>query len=216
MKKVDSYFERNLMKERLIDMYQLATLKEIHKESISDIQELVNYYAELKKYKAFYMSLLKTCGVDFNNEKTIEVGVGPIDSVLKDYYATIVTPYYGLFKRGQGKTYEGSYVVNNGDIEMLSPTIRKFEVETTPLDIGLGRLYLTHNIHHMHDIRSWYKLSNSNRVVIGAYGFNSDKDKVDKIKALKEFASNLEDCTYNSGVAGNYYCEAVQGRTKGK
>jgi hypothetical protein len=135
MKKVDSYFERNLMKERLIDMYQLATLKEIHKESISDIQELVNYYAELKKYKAFYMSLLKTCGVDFNNEKTIEVGVGPIDSVLKDYYATIVTPYYGLFKRGQGKTYEGSYVVNNGDIDAKLANLIKVNPKCISLEL---------------------------------------------------------------------------------
>ena len=215
-KKYDSYFEKNLMKGKLIDMYQSATGKEFHRESISDIQELVNYYASLDEFKSFYRCLLSAWGVDFNSEDVVEVGVGPIDSLLKDSYATIVSPYYGLFNKRQGKTYEGSYVVNNGEIEMIAPTLRKFEVETTPLDIGKGRVYLTHNIVHPHDIRSWYKLSNRNRVVVGAYGLSSDKDRVEKIKAIRKFASELEDCTYNSGLVGKYYCETVQGRAKGR
>ena len=206
--------DRVFYKKKLLDLYNSATGEEVNFSNISDIHKMVEYFYKLDLMKEYYKDVLDSLNVKYDDEKSIEVGVGPVDAIFTGDKTTIVTPYKGLFQERNGKTYEGSYVVRDGEIEMIEKSKRKFELETSPLEIGKGRIYLTHNIIHPLDLNSWFKLSKNNPVVVGIYGFQTDLDKDKKKTILKEFARRLDDVSYNSGSFGNCYCEAISSKPK--
>ena len=208
--------DREIYKQRLIQLYESSTGRKVNRDNLSDIQRVVYYFHELHLLKKYYKRLLDTFNVDYNQEKVVEVGVGPVDSIFSKDNTTIVSPYIGLFPKRSGKTYEGSYVVNNGEIEMLEKSKRKFEVETSPLELDIGRVYITNNIIDPYSLNSLYKLSPRNRIVVGAYGLYNDCDRTKKRELLRKFGKNLDEYTYNSSTGENGYFEIVQGRAKSK
>ena len=206
--------DRLFYKQRLMDLYNSATGEESDFSKIANIHKMVEYFHKLDLMKDYYKDLLDSLGVKYDDEAAIEVGVGPVDSVFKDNKTTVVTPYQRLFPKRDGKTYEGSYIVRDGNIEMLDHSKRKFEVESTPLDISQGRIYLTQNIIQANSLNSWFKLAKDNSVVVGCYGFQTDLDKEKKKRIVGEFARRLDNVSYNSGSFGNCYFEAISSKPK--
>ena len=82
------------------------------------------------------------------------------------------------------------------------------------LSIGKGRVYLTQNVLHSCSLNSWYKLDRSDSIVVGIYGLQTDYDKDKKREILRKFADQLDQYSYNSGIFGNYYCEAIATKPK--
>lgn len=204
-------------KNRLISIFQSAKDIEINKKDITDIQRVVDYYYRLESMRVAYRKFVKEAGVDFDKETAVEVGVGPIDSVFLNDQTTIVTPYKGTFSERKGKVFEGQYVVRNGDIEMLDRAQRKFEIETTPLEIAKGRLYLTQNLLTRFEYNSWLKLAKDNAIAVGVYGLKTDCDKSKKSELLREFARNVEGgASYLYGGDENGYFEVVQSKPRSR
>ena len=179
-------------KTKLVNLYESATGKTIDRRNIHDIQNIIKYYIHLNEVKDMYKDFLVYNDVDINSKKTVEIDVGVLDSVLKDNGATIVTPYEKQFKDREGLVFIGAHFVKDGDIEMISHPSRKFEIDTAPLEIGKGRVYLTQNLLKKNLLNSYRLLSmnKDNRVVVGVYGFLSDRNMNDKMKMLEDFAED--------------------------
>ena len=163
-------------------------------------EDLKEYFEGMKYERRHYLELLRTLGVNYNEETTIEVGKGNLDSAVEIYNASIVTPYVGLFEGRRAPVYEGSYKIVDDDIVM----------GTGPLPIPQGRIYITHNMYNPSCIRGWINLVKNNDIVIGVYGREEDKDKDYKIGHVENIASLLDNGTYNHGTIDGYYFAAVR------
>lgn len=177
-------------KSRLLDIYKSATKEEVDRRNIKDIERVIKYFVKLEEVKDMYRDFLLYSDVDIDSKNTVEIDVGVVDSVLKDNGATIITPYCGQFKDRKGLVYEGAHFVRNGEIEMVTSSARKFEIETAPLEIGKGRVYLTQNLLKKSQLNSYKLLSQNenNRVVLGVYGFERALDMEERLTNLEEFA----------------------------
>jgi len=174
-------------------------------------EDLDGYFEELAKEKGHYLELLRTLDVNYNDEHTIEVGKGNIDSVVTDYNASIVTPYEGVFEERKAPIYVGKYAVIDGEIMMATnkdSKIQSFE----ELPITGGRIYITHNMYEPKCIKNWLDLVRRDDVVIGVFGNILDKDMDYKIGHVRNIASILDNCTYNLGTIDGHYFAAVRAR----
>ena len=175
-------------------------------------KEFSEYISELYSHKDDYIRLLHSLGVYTNDEKTVEVGKGPLDSVVLDTKATIVTNFPNVLDLRDGKTYQGVHTIHKGDIYMLR--IADTGIEYESLDIGNGRVYMTHNMYHKSETGEWYQLVRDNDVLIGAYGKESDLDKDKKIRKIIDRFDAIGDSYCNYGTVDGYYFYAQKSRHK--
>jgi hypothetical protein len=173
-------------------------------------KKFADYISLMHSHKTEYIRLLHTLGVYTDDEKTVEVGKGPFDSVAIDTKSTIITPYQGMFEKRNGKTYEGSHIIHLGDIYMISNNDGKITYEE--LDIDYGRVYMTHNMYHKAATGSWYELVRDNDVVIGVYGKETDKDMDSKIRKVIERFEEIGESYSNYGTSEGYYYYAQKSK----
>ena len=174
--------------------------------------EFSEYISELYSHKDDYIRLLHSLGVYTNDEKTVEVGKGPLDSVVLDTKSTIVTGFSKPLDSREGKTYQGVHTIRKGDIYMLRIGDRGLEYER--LDIEPGRIYMTHNMYHKSETSEWYQLVRENEVLIGAYGREADFDKESKIRKIIDRFDTIGDSYCNYGTVDGYYFYAQKSKHK--
>ena len=173
-------------------------------------REFTDYIQEMYSHRNEYIRLLHTLNVYTDDERTVEVGKGPLDSAVIDTKSTIVTPVYNLFEEREGKTFEGTSIIHNGDICM-----KKID-GIEELDIASGRVYMTHNMYHFRNTEGWYQLTYGNDVLIGAYGRIIDNDKDKKIKKINERFNEIGNAFVNHGIVDDYYYYAMKSKPKTK
>jgi len=177
-------------------------------------EEFLYYIKGLNDHKESYVELISTLGVSPDNERVVELGKGPNDSVVKDTTATIVTPFTGLFGEREGLTFEGDYIAFDGDIFMAHNT--KMGPILKPLAIAPGRVYMTHNMYDSFSTCGWFSLVRNNDVLIGTYGNETDKDKDKKIRNIIDTFAEIGPSTYNYGSSDHYYFYAQKSKAKKK
>ncbi len=155
-----------------------------------------------------YCSFLDNVGFEyFDNKKTAEVGKGSLDSIVKHYKPTIITPFRDNFYVDDiDKVIVSNFTVYAGE-PYLVDLDNKLDIKECPFDI-----YMTHNPYSPEKIMDWEELHNSKNkgIIVGVYGKNYDSDKPNKLKLITDFASRLDDdVTQSYETDGECYFYAI-------
>ncbi len=204
--------DRKEYEDALFSQYMSARgIKGLSREDRYVREDLDGYFTELANERGHYLELLRTLDVNYNDENTIEVGKGNVDSVVADYNASIITPYGGLFEGRKAPVYEGRYAVIDGEIMMARGKDSKSQT-FEELPITGGRIYITHNMYEPKCIKNWLELVTRDDVVIGVFGAIQDRDMSYKLNHVRNIASILDNGTYNLGTIDGHYFAAVRAR----
>ena len=207
---MEEKFEEKYIK-KIIKQYKKAKgIEKFDMYDAKDMRALSDYIGEMSSHVDDYIKLLHTLDVHLDDERTVEVGKGPFDSVVAKKRATIVSLYAALFDERNGLIFGGYPVVSNGDIALSYVKDSTDNVEE--LDIAKGRLYMTHNMYSHKEANDWFELTKNNQVLIGVFGDESDKDREDKIQAVRARFDEIGAAYSNYGVRDHYYFYAMKSK----
>ena len=154
-----------------------------------------------------FIFLLNEMNINIEDYTTAEIGKTSFDSIGKNYYTTIITPYvYGfeqntrLIESEFKVDYQGNPKISNdkGNLELI-------------------QRYMMYNPYDEECFKNWDDLHNSGKnIIVGVYGNVSDKDRVQKCALMSYFGYSLfnnyeiEETTIN-----DTYCKVLaSNRTK--
>ena len=188
----------------LIEQFKRAKgIKIVNTKSKEFIESFQYWLKEQERAKKDYLKLLKSLGVDYDKETSIEVGKGNEDSVFLPFKTTIVSPYMDESTDREGLTLSNDTKVSGSELAILEDGIYK------SIPVSNGRIYLTQNVYHEGFLTNWHFLARNDQVVVGVFGKTTDRDMMEKIKSVKSFSSKLTDFVYNYGDMYDTYCYAV-------
>lgn len=164
-----------------------------------------DFKAELNKYitvreeiQYHYLDLFDDMEINvYHNPKVAEVGKGKKDTVTAYGDSVILSPYADEVE------CKGIKVKTKIDASELLTYANLYELTT----------FITQNPYNENDVNELLKLANryNYNIIIGVYGFTSDKDKDSKIKSLREFANKSYYAPFEDGYEDSdygYYCHA--------
>lgn len=174
-------------------------IKKIDVNSEMFKQEFIIWIDQMQKISKGYIELLEMLNIDFNNRNTAEIGKGKYDSIVLNNRSTImITPYINEKVDNPVACYQ--FVVSDYRPAIIYDNRTRF--------INIENI-ITHNPYSRDNIYNWRKLHNSNscNITIGIYGNKNDKDRLNKIKMLRDFSNELQS---NFNIDGydykdNYY-----------
>ncbi len=180
---------------RTIDLFDKQFWAEF-KSWISERQEMGKIYIELLKHMGFS---------EFDSSSCAETNKGLLDTVVKDYSTTIITPYFGSFQKeiDEERIVKGYMSIVSGFPVLFSDGFRGTEIP------GINS-YMTQNPYSPLFIQDWDKLHRSGRynIIVGAYGKVYDKDKDQKAKMISDLIRKIgtSDIVCDSfGYGDDYY-----------
>ena len=185
--------------ERISKQYQDATgVRTIDFSSKQFFDEFKSWVSERQEMGKMYIELLKYMGFsEFDSSYCAETNKGLLDTVVKDYSTTIITPYFESFlkKIDEERIVKGYMSIVSG-FPVLSPDgIRGTEIT------GINS-YMTQNPYSPLHIQGWDKLHKSGRynIIVGAYGKVYDIDKYQKEKMISKLVERIDssDIVYDS------------------
>lgn len=170
------------------------------------LREFSNWVDERQLLSKNFVYLLFQMGIDISNYNTAEIGKTSFDSIGKNHYTTIITPYAFGFDRRKDFIESPFVVTNNGNI-IISKSKEQLEAI---------RQYMTHNPYNEESIKNWDKLHNNGKnIVLGIFGRPNDKDIYKKIMMLEKF-KELLDNNYIEEETSVYdtYCKIIASNRK--
>ena len=154
------------------------------KELWSEFNEWLN---ERKKIAKEYKTILDFLELDYNTNKTAEIGKGVFDTIVSNNnLTTIITPYTYYFDPQKRKN------IIKGNLKIVSEKYPRKDI-SMERKIDDINCFITQNPYTKKDIEifnqlySFYKYN----IIIGIYGKNDDKDKEIKIIKLKELKEKI-------------------------
>ena len=193
----------------LIMQYKLATgTKNIDiasKEFMSNFTSWVNSRSVIGKE---YICFLQSMKFNFNTLQCAEIGKGNLDSLVKNYDTTIISPYSNTFKDvNDDRIICGNIKVNNDDI-LLTEINETIQTELK-LPTYLFHTYMTQNPYLPLNIENWENIHNfrNANIIVGVYGSTKDNDIESKINQIRKLKENINDSYLeNYEVSnGNYF-----------
>ena len=205
----------------LRDQFVEATgVKNVDSSSASFISEFSDWIEERQKIGSNYLELLRHMRDEIepvNSSKTLEIGKGKHDSIVKRLHTTIVTPYIeGLEHLNEERVIKGDIVLF-GDRPVLIKhlSVRDSEAMLLPRDAVL----MTQNPYSPAYIKNWANIHNSgnNDIIVGIYGNINDKDRGAKAKQLEAVIEQLDEpFIQQQMLVYDTYCWAVASKRKVK
>lgn len=180
------------MKENMKPLFkQFCAAYGIKKVDYNDtklINAFQEWYMEEKYHQdIFYDKTLKDMRLDFNNQRTVEVGKTIFDSIVLPYETKIVTPYGDGFE----KLNERVIVANLKFYGNFPTFVQENDHMTHAIPVDLYQMFMTQNPYSRKEITNWNKFPFQD-VIVGAYGDVNDCDRQDKMRLMDEFYSNLD------------------------
>ena len=149
--------------------------------------DFIPWLLELEKIGGNYTEFLKYLDLPFDDYYCAEIGKSFLDSVVKNYKTTIITPNIDGFSNiDNTRIINGQFEIINSKPTILLPDGNsKYDGRIQTL--SSIRTYMTQNPYRQHDIANFAKLHNSNEasIILGVYGSVHDHDIEDKIIQLR-------------------------------
>ena len=172
-----------------------------------------------------YIGLLEYMKLyDESKENAAEVGKGKYDSVVLPYDTGIITPYSkGIKVDDTDRIIPTNFMVkSNGEIILFKS--HKSKVKTlsfNQFEDYRGITFMTQNPYTALNIKNWEHIPNSGNydIIVGVYGNVRDKDKNQKLNALRELRDKLQFGYREDGAVWNddyYYVIASDSKLKEK
>lgn len=190
---------KEYMKNLVMQYVNSTGTKNIDINSENFIQEFKSWLSLIIKLSDGYIELLKFLNVDYNSLTMAEVGKGKYDSIVLNNGSTImITPYI--------KEKINNPLVSH---QFVSLKGRPFIIcKDKPKIIKIGNI-MTQNPYSEASIHDFNLLHDMNEcdITVGVYGENTDKDKEQKLKMLKNFSEKLVRESRMDGYEfnGNYF-----------
>lgn len=144
---------------------------------------------EYKKYLENYI------GISLDNERLIELGKGNIDSIVGDN-SIVVSPYAHTFN----DLYRSNSTIVFDDDNVY------FNMNDENILIDRADMIMCNNPYMYHVMSTLEKLYNRDyNIMVGVYGKEYDKNKIAKIKILKEFLRNKDRLEYHYNTSDDNY-----------
>ncbi|MBQ3468435.1 MAG: hypothetical protein IJH18_00030 [Bacilli bacterium] len=205
----------------LRDQFVEATgVKNVDPTSSLFISEFSDWIEKRQRIGSNYLELLRHMRDEIepvNSAKTLEIGKGKYDSIVKRLRTTIVTPYTeGLEHLNEDRVIKGDIALF-GDRPVLIKhlSVRDSEAILLPRDTVL----MTQNPYSPACIMNWTNIHNSgnNDIIVGIYGSINDKDRGAKAKQLEAFIERLDEPFVQQQIlVYDTYCWAVASKRRGK
>lgn len=188
----------------LYKQYCESVGKSYDKYKLMTDNEFIAYLSLLKKQVSSYKKYLKYLGLSLNSDTTIELNKGKYDTLGEDA-VTIVSP----FAETVGYRNSELIVCENAPFIVMGPSI----YSAYNCD-----LFLTHNPFNGETVGNLTELHNSGtNVCIGVYGKNSDKNKEEKIKMLRNCEEEMYyGCEFHYDTEGDDYYSCIKSEGKVK
>ena len=155
--------------------------------SDSSIQnEIISWIVERSKIGKYYINYLDYNDIRFADKDCAEVGKGELDTVVRPFETSIITPYKEKIDGiDDERVYSAKMLVHKG-----SPYLYRGQ-KVIKLEPFIFSSFMTQN---SDNIDGWVDLHNSGeyRIIIGAYGLTTDKDAEVKIKKLEEYRDKMK------------------------
>ena len=164
----------------LISQFKSATgTKNIDVKSETFISDFRNWIKSRQDISQNYLSMLDYMGLQKIIEPTTaEVEKGKLDTIVKPFDTTIITPYSeGLIVPDKSRIITSEFIVHNG-----MPVLYKVNgmniTEAKPISSDSTLTFMTQNPYMEANIKNWEQLHNSGEsdIIVGVYGSIYDKD----------------------------------------
>lgn len=157
-------------------------------ELLRELKDWLNYRKEIGKE---YIMFLEELGLDyFKKSSTAEVGKGELDTLVKPFDTTLLTPYTFKLKN------ESRFLIGDLSVKGGIPLLKKetYEGLTQNEILRQNFTFMTQNPYTPEKIQYWHQLHNNGyNIIAGIYGNIYDKDFEEKIKLLNYLKRNLSD-----------------------
>ena len=179
------------------------------KEFVRDLAMFLSIRRDIGKK---YLKILKKLNLspDFKKRLKAEVGKGPMDSILSnDKNSVAITPYHT-----DPKLIPSRLVITEKGICFFKNLVDKSLIPiTTTVDT-----FLTQNPYNEEVIKDWEFIpqTKSGKIIVGAYGKTYDKDYDQKIRALREFKSRVNNAISEHTIIGDNYFYFVTNKEEPK
>lgn len=200
--------------KHMLQQYQEATGSKgiLDITTNSGIKELADWLYKRNKIGRMYTSYLDYLNIKFAYNDCAEIGKGAYDTVVKKFETSIITPYdvdiEGVDKE---RVFVAGFEVDNS-----KPYLLKGSKKISLPPYVFSKLMTQNNS----DINKWKSLHDSGNysIIIGNYGFTSDKDMDKKIEQIEEFtkALSMDNVVYESDTLGDIYFTVVATKNKVK
>ena len=185
--------------ENICKQYQAATgVRTIDLFSKQFWDEFKSWISERQEMGKTYIELLKHMGFsEFDSSYCAETNKGLLDTVVRDYSTTIITPYFASFQKqiDEERIVKGYMSIVSGFPVLFSDGFRGTEIP------GINS-YMTQNPYSPLFIQDWDKLHRSGRynIIVGAYGKVYDNDKYQKEQMISKLVERIDssDIVYDS------------------
>ena len=168
------------------------------------LREFSDWVQERQKQSKDYVYLLKQMGIDISNYSTAEIGKTSFDSIGRNYYTTLITPYvYGFEQR-------------NNLIESQFNVDSEGQIYPNSSNLFYIKQYMTFNPYNEQCIKNWDILHNNNfNIIVGVFGKETDKDFQEKIEQLEKFKLLLvNNYAHEETTINGTYCKVIASRKK--
>lgn len=168
------------------------------------LREFSNWVEEKQVQNKNFVYLLLQMGIDISGINTAEVGKTSFDSIGKNYYTTMITPYLFGFEQRNNLIESGFAIDEKGN------PLFNFD---KPIIIDQ---YMTFNPYDEHSLVGWDRLHNTDKnIIVGIFGKESDKDLIKKISFLEQFKYLLEkDYIQEETKMNGTYCKVIASKNR--
>lgn len=163
----------------LYKQYCSSIGKEFNKLNIFIDFDFIDWLEEINNNTNIYRTYLESLNIELGCFSAVEIGKGKYDSLGKEN-VSIVSPFaetLGLQK--------SSLIIHNDEPIIVS--------NSSIYKIDECNLFLTHNPFSENDIKNMIMIHNIGlNICLGIYGDNNDKDRIEKLKILKNIMEQLD------------------------
>lgn len=157
----------------------------------------IEWFKERSVSKELYKNYLLLNDIDYNYRKSAEIGKGNFDSIASEFGdSVLLTKYAETFDdRFSERLIRGVLYVGN---KVPCAVIEDVKTRShSRLLLDKINLFYTQNIYFADQLEKFVKIHNNGKsVLVGAYGKIYDKDRIAKIKQLKNLKEQLLDSKY--------------------
>lgn len=167
---------------------QAEGIKSFNEETKLFMIDIICWIKEREKIGQEYLYLLNELDIPFEYRDCAEIGKTYLDSAVKNFGTTIITPYINGFEKD--RVIEGQFEVFESKPTIIIPK----EQERKIISSQAIRNFITHNPYSEESIATWHHLHNSRNgnIAVTVFGKTYDKDIDSKIKMLKSLKDKLE------------------------
>ena len=177
----------------LIMQYEEAGNGKLDVTSKEDMIKFYNWALERYKLGKDFLHLLKFLGIDFDNDKTAEVGKNKYDSIVLPYETRIITNCDNFSSR-----IDDSRIIN-ADFEVYKerPTLltntKKGIMKYPILDDAINT-YMFCNPYYIDSVDNLADLHNGgSNIIVGMYGKKQELDYRAKVRSVANLKNRLND-----------------------